>query len=553
MKQNVPFFSTLFGLVIIVNLCSFGATGDILKSFPTPGPCPTGLAFDGKYLWMADRKTDSLYQINTENGGVLKAIPAPGFRVDGLAMEGNFLWVLDLEENIIHKLNPNSGVAEKVIASPSDQSQGLAWDGRYLWTADLSRNKLVQISTEDGTTIMEIPAPARNSSGLSFDGKYFWISDRIDNMIYMVLPSNGNVILAFPSPSEYPRGLAYDGTTLWNVDYQSDSLYEIKIRDTASYIRRDAKKEKLEYTQQFRNYGPGVITSLDLYLAVPQNLPFQTILDSLTFNPQPTDLLIDRWGQKVAHYNFKKVPPKEFITVSMKVTAELYKTRFFIFPENTGSTEEIPKEIKELYLVDDTKYRITDSIISETARKVAGNETNCYWIARKIFNYLIENMHYELVGGWNVAPTVLKRGSGSCSEYSFVYIALCRAAGLPARYAGSVAIRGDDASTDDVFHRWVEVYLPNYGWIPIDPSGGDQDLPSGQAGAFGYLNNKYLITTIGGGGSEYLEWGYNSNEKWQSLGPCKVYTENIGEWSPMGKTGSETNFIDETDKTCKPK
>lgn len=39
-------------------------------------------------------------------------------------------------------------------------------------------------------------------------------------------------------------------------------------------------------------------------------------------------------------------------------------------------------------------------------------------------------------------------------------IAMCGAAGLPARYVGALVVRGDDASLDYVFHRWVEVYLP---------------------------------------------------------------------------------------------
>ena len=149
-------------------------------------------------------------------------------------------------------------------------------------------------------------------------------------------------------------------------------------------------------------------------------------------------------------------------------------------------------------------------------------------------------MEYELAGGWNIAPAVLARGNGSCSEYSFVYIAMCRAAGLPARYAGSVVIRGDDASWDNVFHRWVEVYLPNYGWIPVDPSGGDSSWPSAQADNFGYLNNRFLITTVGGGGSEYLGWSYNSNEEWMSKGRCKVAVENFGEWTPLENAEGDT-------------
>jgi transglutaminase-like putative cysteine protease len=217
----------------------------------------------------------------------------------------------------------------------------------------------------------------------------------------------------------------------------------------------------------------------------------------------------------------------------MTARAELYKTRFFIFPDKVGTLADIPKDTSDLYLADDTKYWVGDPYIKSTAERVVGDERNCYWIARRLFNFIIENVEFELAGGWNVAPTVLKRGTGSCSEYSFAYIALCRAAGLPARLAGSVIIRGDDASTDEIFHRWVEVYLPNYGWVPIDPQGGDRQYPAQQASAIGYLSNIFLITTIGGGGSEYLEWGYNSNEFWQSEGPCKIHSEHIGEWSPI--------------------
>jgi len=534
-KLKIFFFSFLVFGGMLLNLSSyvFAITGDVEKSFPSPASCPTGLTFDGKYLWSCDRKTDMIYKIEPENGRVIDSIPSPGFQPIGLTWDGQFLWNVDAEENLIFQIDPKTGVAVKTLSAPTQRSEGLAWDGKYLWIADSDGKQIQQISTDDGTTIHSLPSPSSDPCGLTYDGKYLWVSDRISNMIYMITPDEGNVIIFFDAPGPYARGLAWDGNSLWNVDYQTDRIYKLKIHDQEIFFRTNAKEEVLEYTNQVRNYGPGVIKDLDVYLAIPENLNNQEIIGQIEYFPQPTDFLTDQWGQKVAHYKFQNLEATKFVSVGMKVKTKLYKVKYLIFPEKVGELKDIPKSITEKYLVDDAKYSLSDPFIKWSAQQAVGDETNPYWIARKIFNYVIDHLEYERVGGWNIAPTVLKRGTGSCSEYSFVYIALCRASGLPARYVGSVVIRGDDASDDDVFHRWVEVYLPNYGWIPVDPSGGDSPSPAGQASAIGNLNNRYLITTVSGGGSEYLEWTYNSNERWTSLGKCKVYAEHIGEWSPM--------------------
>jgi transglutaminase-like putative cysteine protease len=141
-------------------------------------------------------------------------------------------------------------------------------------------------------------------------------------------------------------------------------------------------------------------------------------------------------------------------------------------------------------------------------------------------------MYYEMVGGWNTAPTVIERGNGSCSEYTFAFISMCRSVGIPARYVGSLVIRGDEASLDDVYHRWVEIYLPNYGWVPIDPEGGDEKLPRDQANAIGHLSPRLLITTQSGGGSETMEWTYNSNDSWVTEPKTYVVSDHFADWQP---------------------
>jgi transglutaminase-like putative cysteine protease len=96
-------------------------------------------------------------------------------------------------------------------------------------------------------------------------------------------------------------------------------------------------------------------------------------------------------------------------------------------------------------------------------------------------------------------------------------------------------VRGDDASLDKVYHRWPEIYLPDYGWVPIDPQGGDKASGRDRAMHIGNLPNRFLITTQGGGDSEYLGWYYNANEKYRSEPQVRVNIEMFGEWEPLGK------------------
>jgi transglutaminase-like putative cysteine protease len=55
---------------------------------------------------------------------------------------------------------------------------------------------------------------------------------------------------------------------------------------------------------------------------------------------------------------------------------------------------------------------------------------------------------------------------GDCGAQSMYFSALCRSVGIPARCTGGFQIfQGTPAG-----HFWAELYLPRYGWIPVDPT-----------------------------------------------------------------------------------
>ncbi len=544
-------------VLLVCSGTSRGSTpGDLLRSFPAPSDCPSGLAWDGQDLWMADWREALLYRIDRTSGQVLSTISAPCFWPQGLAWGRGRLFVSNIrtfaneyQAGAVYVLDPESGLVERSYATPGRSPRGLGFDGRYLLLVDDAEDMVYRLNPDDGTTISSFRAPSGDCQGLCFDGTYLWISDRMKDEIYMVT-DEGLVVMTISAPASYACDLAWDGTGLWNVDFAADSLFCLETRGEGICSVSNCRETAIEFTHAIRNQGPGSIREAQIYLAVPEEkLRHQALLSEVRYTPPATEFKTDHWGQKVAVFRYEELKPGDVAEARYVVEARIGALRFYIRPERVGRLDQIPAEITRTYLSEGSRYFLGESIIRETASQVVGDETNPYWIARRLFEYEIDKVDYELAGAWDIAPTILKRGSGSCSEYAFLYIALCRAAGLPARYQAGVSHRGDDACMDNVYHRWVEVYLPNYGWIPVDPSRGDQPWPSGRAASFGMVGNGVFITTHGGGDSEYMGWTYNSHSRCRFTGKCDIVEDSYAIWEPI--RAGETKLPADED-TCEP-
>jgi hypothetical protein len=542
MKKTRKLFAAILLCGMLMPLAIHAYPGEVLKVFDTPGQFPTGLAFDGKNIWMADRKAQILYCIDAADGSVLRALPSPAYWPSGLAWDGEALWCADvkgglpLQENyqgLIYRIDPENGNILKVISAPTPRPRDLAWDGRYLWCVDDAAREIIQFSPDDGTTIVTLRAPANDPRGLAYDGQYLWVSDRIQDEIYMVDPENGQVLIMTDAPGPFTRGLAWDGKHVWAVDSQNDKLYCLVARDDDRFVLKNERHAQVTYTHMLTNFGPGTMLTADIHLAIPVNRDNQ-VIESMVLTPG-YEVVTDRSRQQTAHYAYADVMAGNKVQAEMVTTARISEIRYFIYPDKVGGLEDVPADMPAAYYENNEKYQFDHPVITRALHAAVGDEKNPYWIARKIYNYLMDKMYYEMAGGWNTAPTVLERGNGSCSEYAFVYIAMCRAAGLPARYVGAVVVRGDDDCMDDVFHRWVEVYLPNYGWIPVDPSGGDQELPRNQANYFGHLSNRFLITTENAGGSATMGWTYNSNGFYSTEPKTFVVSDHFADWKPLSE------------------
>ncbi|MEM2875303.1 MAG: hypothetical protein QW567_04725, partial [Candidatus Hadarchaeales archaeon] len=143
-------------LVLMLTAGAGGVSAEVLKleevkSFEVP-PLTLGLAWDGKYLWVAGGNDENarVYKMSPD-GDVLFQFYPPGPWPSDLTWDGENLWLVEEYHNKIFKLDTSG----KVLFSFSSTywPYGLAWDGENLWASDFLSGDVIKepfVDTPEG-------------------------------------------------------------------------------------------------------------------------------------------------------------------------------------------------------------------------------------------------------------------------------------------------------------------------------------------------------------------------------------------------------------------
>lgn len=126
-----------------------------------------------------------------------------------------------------------------------------------------------------------------------------------------------------------------------------------------------------------------------------------------------------------------------------------------------------------LYLAP-TRLGPIDGKVKKLADTITAGQTTVLAKAKAIYDWTCENTYRnpETRGcGLGNLYKLLGDPGGKCADISSIYVALARAAGVPAREI--LGIRLGKKPVQDIStwqHCWAEFYLPGYGWVPVDPA-----------------------------------------------------------------------------------
>jgi hypothetical protein len=265
---------------------------------------------------------------------------------------------------------------------------------------------------------------------------------------------------------------------------------------------------------QLKNRVNRALENVRVYIPLPQSCPYQAIMRLELVLPKggcKMERIEDQFGQKLAEITFSKLDPQASVEVGFECDFWLRpRSRVSLDAKRVQTLKDIPEDIRGRYTSDVAGvYDLSSAEIRKTSNELIASRDNLLDQVMTIHDF-VGAMKYVRDGTWDAAPVVLRRMTGSCSEFSFLFCALCRAAGIPTRFVGGTTCRilaGVGWSyTDNVYHRWVEVYIPPHGWVPFDVT-RDRGRPP-KRDYVGAHPTVALILSRGGGSSRYLKNQY---------------------------------------------
>ncbi|MEX2219371.1 MAG: transglutaminase family protein [Phycisphaerales bacterium] len=289
--------------------------------------------------------------------------------------------------------------------------------------------------------------------------------------------------------------------------------------------RPDAAAAGVEYEvfyhHTLRNRTDRELRDVIVYLPVPQSDACQRVEGFRIERNTPVHISnrTDAFGTKIKRVAVASIPPKGEVEVGFSCTVRLSPpAKVNLEPAKAAAADAldtIPRDIRDTYTRDHAVFGLGTAIIKDTGARLLREHPNPVHRARAIHDLIASTFKYRSEDGWDPAPEVFQRREGSCSEFSYVFCALCRATGIPTRFVGASICPREPAAADAPeggpfqdkgWHRWAEAYLPGHGWVPFDPT-LDRGKPAKQ-GFVGTHHGRTLILTRTGDKSLQLGLSY---------------------------------------------
>ena len=341
-----------------------------------------------------------------------------------------------------------------------------------------------------------------------------------------------NVVIQGPSlPEDTQFEMTHEDTdTSTRISYSLDILIDKELQDLAKIwpttysFKEGVDFNKYTFSQQSRlgqnpylEFGTSEIYKFELSYTTPKTDSFlqegySKLLGNISKNifelslpryfdetnqtvkiesisPAPTKIGVDSEGNIIA--TFEVDANKEgsisiigYVWVTQESLANRRDIPNTLITDYTKNISENPDLAK--YLTETKYWQVNDSYIQDEANKIKIKETNILDLIKADYRYINDKLEYDQTKADSIndrigAKQALQGDSAVCMEYADAMISILRAQGIASRAAIGYANlkEASETPTSQVRHQWVQVWLPDYGWLSIDPTWESENMDIG--------------------------------------------------------------------------
>lgn len=267
---------------------------------------------------------------------------------------------------------------------------------------------------------------------------------------------------------------------VWLVDEYAGKIGKLgKAREHLQYLVANFPSSKDQATWKERLFWisprrltvifdvvwPTGVKVTEVELQLPVDNGFQKHL-AHAFEPKPDAVRVyKRFGNSYAMVTYASPPKRVRSVTTLEVTPRGYAEADF--------NEVLGDDDVRRYTSRDVDSGVVldpaDPQLARLSASIVGAETDAFAKARLVQSWIESNIKYKVVYPKSIAE-YLALGQAECGGHALIFVALCRASGVPARRVFAPLCE----VPKDIYlgsHMVSEFWAPGKGWVPVDNSG----------------------------------------------------------------------------------
>ncbi|MCO4294396.1 transglutaminase family protein [Solitalea sp. MAHUQ-68] len=224
------------------------------------------------------------------------------------------------------------------------------------------------------------------------------------------------------------------------------------------------------------NYQNSVRDSANQIMLYPINDDYQQVIkQDVKISGDPlVDVYFDYYGNEVGVFTYNE-PHKE-LNIKSKLKVETYPRPLPVDDMFASlQWDKLEKLKNQIPYIDYLKQEQFDGL--EELRQIVKPERKAdytpYQASLHFCKCIYEN--FEYIKGVTTVETTLDEiwqlKAGVCQDFAHILLVMLRLINIPARYvSGYICPNKNGMRGEGATHAWAEAYIPEYGWLGLDPT-----------------------------------------------------------------------------------